>query len=354
MSRINAWAAREPAGPLEPFEYDPGPLGPEDVEIAVEYCGLCYSDIAMIDSEWSPSTYPLVPGHEVVGRVARLGDGTKGLVTGQRVGLGWYASHCGHCGTCLGGDHNLCARRQPTIVGRHGGFADRVRAHWTWTVPLPEALDPRTSGPLMCGGLTVFTPLLLHHIQATHHVGVAGIGGLGHLALKFARAWGCEVTALTSSPEKGEQARAFGADRVVLTSDPGAMASIAGSLDLLIVAVRSTPDWGALMNTLAPKGRLHQVGAVSEPLQITLRPHLMAWQRSLCGSSTGSPAALRTLLRFAARHGIAPMVECFQLDEVNQAIEWLRSGRSRYRVVLDVASSTRMTQTTDLPTIVPA
>ncbi len=335
MSDIRAWAARAAGDLLEPYAYDPGPLGPEEVEIAVEHCGICYSDIALIDSEWSPTAYPLVPGHEVVGRVIEVGSNAKGPNIGQRVGVGWYAGSCTHCSPCIRGEQNLCARRQPTIVGRHGGFADRLRVHWMWSIPIPEALDPGVSGPLMCGGLTVFNPLLLHGVKATDRVGGAGIGGLGHLALKFARAWGCEVTALTSSPSKREQAELFGAHQVVLTTDSEAMKSIAGSLDFLIVAVRSPPDWSTLIELLAPKGRLHQVGVVTQPMTINLRPQLMLWQRNISGSSTASPTALVTLLAFAARHQIAPTVERFPMSRVNDAVAHLRCGKARYRIVLD-------------------
>src|SRR6185295_8544712 len=133
------------------------PLDPEDVEIQVEHFGICHSDLAMIDSEWGPSTYPLVPGHEVVGRIVALGAQTKGLALGQRVGVGWHTRSCLHCRACLGGDQHLCTQRQATIVGRHGGFADRVRSNWAWAVPIPDALDPASTGPLMCGGITVFS-----------------------------------------------------------------------------------------------------------------------------------------------------------------------------------------------------
>jgi len=334
-STIRAWAAQRTGGPLEPYEYDPGLLGAEEVEISVEHCGVCYSDLAFIGSEWSPTTYPIVPGHEVVGRITALGDNAKGLSIGQRVGVGWYAGSCTHCHPCIRGEQNLCAQRQPTIVGRHGGFADRLRAHWMWSIPLPEQLDPAVSGPLMCGGLTVFNPFLLNGVRPTDRVGVIGIGGLGHLALQFARAWGCEVTAFTSSAAKHDEAKALGAHRVVSSTDAGAMKKSAGSIDFLISTVRAPLDWGAVLETLAPKGRLHIVGVTTEPVPIIVRPHLIAWQRSISGSSTGSPGVLATMLGFVARHRIAPHVEHFPMSRVNDAIAHLRSGNARYRVVLD-------------------
>lgn len=334
MPPIHAWAAHGAGQALERFEYDPGPLGAEDVEIAVEHCGICHSDLALIDSEWGPSTYPLVPGHEAIGRIVALGDQAKGLALGQRVGIGWHVRSCMHCRPCIGGDQHLCPSRQPTIVGRHGGFADRLRSHWAWAIPIPDALDPASAGPLMCGGITVFSPLVIHQVPPLARVGVVGIGGLGHLALKFARAWGCQVTAFTSTASKRDEALALGAHRTVSSVDRAEMKSIAGRLDFLLVTVGASLEWDALMGTLAPKGRLHLVGVVTEGLKLRTGS-LMSGQRSVSASPTGSPATLADMLGFAARHGITAQVERFPMDRVNDAVAHLRSGNARYRVVLD-------------------
>jgi len=307
MSLFHAWAAQTAGGPLQPFDYDPGPLDAEDVEIQVEHCGICHSDLAMIDSEWGASTYPVVPGHEVVGRVVAAGPRVLGLQVGQRVGVGWHTRSCMHCRACISGEQHLCSKRQPTIVGRHGGFADRLRSHWAWALPIPEALDPASVGPLMCGGITVFSPLVIHEVTPLQRIGVVGIGGLGHLAVKFARAWGCEVTAFTSSPSKRDEALALGAHRTASSIDRDDMKRIAGSIDFLIVTVGATLDWDGLMSTLAPKGRLHLVGVVTDGMKLRTGS-LMSWQRSVSASPTA---------------------------KVNEAVEHLRSGKARYRVVLD-------------------
>jgi uncharacterized zinc-type alcohol dehydrogenase-like protein len=334
MPHIRAWAAQSAGGPLQRFDYDPGPLAPDEVEIAVEHCGICHSDLALIDSEWGPSSYPVVPGHEVVGRVTALGSEAKGLKPGQRVGLGWHARSCLHCRLCLGGEQHLCRQRVPSIVGRHGGFADRVRAQWAWCLPLPETLDAASAGPLMCGGITVFSPLVIHDVLPTDRVGVVGIGGLGHLALRFARAWGCEVTAFTSSAAKREEALALGAHRTVSSVDGAELKAAAGSLDFLMVTAGATLDWDALIATLAPKGRLHLVGVVTDRMQLRSGA-LLSGQRSVSGSPTGSPATLAQMLDFAARHHITAQVERFAMGDVNEAIARLRAGRLRYRAVLD-------------------
>lgn len=333
MSQIRSWAALAAGKPLERHDYDPGPLGPDEVEIAVDYCGICHSDLSMIDNEWGWSSYPLIPGHEVVGRVAAVGEHVPALREGQVVGLGWTAQSCMHCACCLGGDHNLCPEARPTIVGHHGGFADRVRAHWAWVLPLPPGLRPEVAGPLLCGGVTVFNPLLEYAILPTSRVGVVGIGGLGHMALRMARAWGCEVTAFTSDPSKADEARALGAHHVASSRDAAGMAELAGRFDLVIVTANAALDWTALVGTLAPKGRLHVVGAVPEPIAVEAFS-LIPGQKSISGSPSGSPLAIARMLEFCARHGIEPMVETFPMSQVNEAMERLRAGRMRYRGVL--------------------
>jgi D-arabinose 1-dehydrogenase-like Zn-dependent alcohol dehydrogenase len=196
---IKAYAATAPRVSLEPFSYEPGELGPEEVEIKVTHCGICHSDLSMLDNEWGLSTYPFVPGHEAVGTIVALGESAKGLKIGQRVGVGWSAYSCLRCHECLTGDHHLCPESQGTIVGRYGGFADRLRVQWLWARPLPDSLDIAKAGPLLCGGVTVFSPLLQHNLSPTARVGVIGIGGLGHMALQFTNKWGYEVHAFTSS-----------------------------------------------------------------------------------------------------------------------------------------------------------
>jgi uncharacterized zinc-type alcohol dehydrogenase-like protein len=332
--RIKAFAATDKGAALTPYEYDAGPLQDEQIEIAVDYCGICHSDLSMLDNEWGQSKYPLVPGHEVAGRVVAMGDHVKGLKMGQRVGLGWFSQSCLHCPQCLSGDHNLCVTGEQTIVGRHGGFANRVRCHWLWAVPLPDALDPTAAGPLFCGGITVFNPIVQFDVQPTDRVGVIGIGGLGHLALQFLAHWGCEVVAFTSSDSKKEEAMKLGAHRVVNSRDPAQLQKIAGSLNFVLSTVNASMAWDAILGTLAPKGRLHFVGAVLEPVPVPVFTLLMG-QRSISGSPLGSPATTAKMLEFCARHDVKPVIEKFPMSKVNDAIEHLRAGKARYRIVLE-------------------
>ncbi len=330
---IKGYAAKEPGGRLEPLQFDPGPLADAQVEIKVEYCGLCHSDLSMVDNELGISRYPLVPGHEIIGTVTAMGPCAQGFTEGQRVGVGWFADSCQTCEWCQSGNNHLCASVAPTILGRTGGFAERVRANAAWVIPLPDQVPPETAGPLMCGGVTVFNPLLLAQVKPTARVGIVGIGGLGHMALQFARAWGCEVTAFSSNPEKEAEAKGFGAHHFINSRDSEALKKAANSLDFILSTVNVPLDWQSYIAALRPQGRLHLVGLVTQPIAVPLIP-LLSGQKSLSASPTGSPGAIAAMLDFAARHHIQPAIESFRFSEVNEALERLRQGKARYRIVL--------------------
>lgn len=330
---IKAFAATEAGGELKPFDYDPGPLGKNEVEIEVDFCGICHSDLSMLDNEWGLTRYPFVPGHEVVGVIGKTGAEVHSLKIGDKVGLGWHSGYCMTCPSCLSGDHNLCAEAQGAIVGRHGGFADRVRAQAPSVIALPEKMDRQSAGPLFCGGITVFNPLVQFGIRPTDKVGVIGIGGLGHMALQFLNAWGCEVTAFTSSEAKRREALQIGAHHAVDSRSTREIKALAGQFDLILSTVNVKLDWNAYIFALKPKGRLHFVGASLEPLEIGIFS-LIAAQRSVSGSPVGSPATIARMLEFAVRHQIKPVIETYPFDQVNEAMARLRSGQARYRLVL--------------------
>jgi uncharacterized zinc-type alcohol dehydrogenase-like protein len=333
MTKIQAWVTPAAKQKLVRQEVDLGPLGDEEVEVAVEYCGVCHSDLSVLNNEWGFSQFPAVLGHEVAGHIVATGSAAKGIFVGQRVGVGWTSVSCMHCRQCMSGNHNLCPQSIPTIVGHKGGFATHVRAHWAWALPLPEKLPAAEAGPLLCGGITVFSPLAMH-AKPKDRVGVVGIGGLGHMAVKFAAGFGCEVTAFTSSESKFDEARGFGAHHVVSSRDSSAIQKLGETLDLLLVTVNVPLDWPALINTLAPNGRIHFVGAVTDPIPVSVWP-LIAGQRAISGSPIGSPTAIATMLEFAARHNIAPQTEHFPMSRINDAFEHLQAGKARYRIVLD-------------------
>ncbi len=333
MSTVQAYAADSAGAELKPFTYELGTLGSEEVDIKVHYCGICHSDLSMLNNEWGMTQYPFVPGHEIVGEVTGIGEEVKSVAVGDYVGLGWNSASCMHCSQCMGGDHHLCGSVEGTIVGRHGGFADKVRAHWSWTIPLPKNIDMQKAGPLFCGGITVFNPIILGEVKPTDKVGVIGIGGLGHMALKFLNKWGCEVVAFSSNPDKKKQILDMGASQVVNSRDPEELNSIAGSLNFILNTTNVTLDWDAYLGTLAPKGRLHNVGAVLEPMAIPAFSLIMG-EKSVAGSPLGSPALTATMIDFCVRHDIYPVVEEFPLEKVNEAMEHLEAGKARYRIVL--------------------
>ncbi|NVJ59349.1 MAG: NAD(P)-dependent alcohol dehydrogenase [Gammaproteobacteria bacterium] len=330
---INAYAADKEGGELKPYQYDPGSLGAHEVEIAVEYCGVCHSDLSMLDNEWGMSEFPFVPGHEVAGKVAAVGEHVTHLKEGDRVGLGWHSGYCNTCHPCMSGDHNLCGQAQGTIIGRHGGFADRVRAQATAVIKLPENLPSEVAGPLFCGGVTVYNPMKQFELPPTAKVAVIGIGGLGHMALQFLNAWGCEVTAFTSSEAKEKEARELGAHKTLNSKDDKALEDAAGSFDLILSTVNVKLNWELYIGTLKPKGRFHFLGAVLEPVELNVFSLLMG-QRSVSASPVGAPVTIAEMLDFAVRHDIKPKVEVFDMKDVNKAIQHLKDGKARYRVVL--------------------
>ena len=331
---IQAYAVHEPEGKLQPFEYDPGDLVPGQVEIDVLACGICHSDLSMIENQWGMTAYPLVPGHEVVGTVAALGEGVTNVAVGDTVGLGWYSGSCLTCRQCMSGDHNLCAGNEGTIVGRYGGFADAVRCQAEWAIPLPQGVNAAKAGPLFCGGITVFNPIVQFGVRPTDRVGVIGIGGLGHLALQFLAKWGCEVTAFTSTDAKTDEAREMGAHHVVNSRDDAQLEAVAGSLDFILSTVNVDLDWNSFLGALGPRGRLHTVGAVLAPIPVPAFG-IIPGQKSVSGSPLGSPATTAMMLEFCARHGIEAVTEHFPMSEVNEALDHLQAGKARYRIVLE-------------------
>ena len=201
---VNAYSAFEAGGKLEPFKYELPLLGNDQVDIKVHYCGICHSDLSMLNNDWGMTQYPFIPGHEAVGEVVAVGNEVKSLKPGDLAGVGWNSESCMHCDQCMEGSHHLCNSLEQTIIGRHGGFSDYMISHWLWAIPFPDGIDMKMAGPLLCGGITVFNPILAG-VKPTDKVGVIGIGGLGHMALRFLNKWGCEVIAFSSSPDKKEQ-----------------------------------------------------------------------------------------------------------------------------------------------------
>jgi uncharacterized zinc-type alcohol dehydrogenase-like protein len=333
MAQIQGLAVHAAGAELLPYRYDPGKLGPREVEIAITHCGICHSDLHLISNDWGISHYPFIPGHEIVGSVAAVGDEVRSLEVGQRVGLGWQSNSCGECEWCSQGMENLCPKAEGTCVHRHGGYAERVRANARFVIPIPEALESECAAPLLCGGITVYNPLRTHGVNPSSRVGIVGIGGLGHIAIQFARVFGAEVTAFSTSAGKEEEVRALGAHRFVNSRESKALKEVAGSLDFILSTVNADQDWGTFVQALRPTGTLCFVGVPPSPVAVHAFP-LISGLRSITGNPTGSPYRIREMLDVAARHGVKAQTERFPMARANEAIEKVKKNKVRYRAVL--------------------
>jgi uncharacterized zinc-type alcohol dehydrogenase-like protein len=330
---IRGLAVHAAGAELLPYKYQPAALGPREVEVRITHCGVCHSDIHLIDNDWGISKYPFIPGHEIVGTVTVVGSEVVDRKPGERVGIGWQANSCGICEWCRQGDEHLCAQAQPTCVGRNGGYADAIRVDSRFAIPVPESLDSENVAPLLCGGITVYSPLRNWLARPSSRVGVIGIGGLGHLALQFAHAFGCEVTAFSTSKDKEAEAGQLGAHHFVNTRDNGALKKLASSFDLILSTVSADQDFQSFIGALRPKGALVLLGASPSPLQI--QPFsLLAAQKAIAGSPTGSPRDLHEMLDVAARHNIKAITERFPMKDANKAIQSVKKNKVRYRAVL--------------------
>lgn len=328
-----AYAASAAGDALKPIEFELQPLDEHSVEIEVVHCGICHSDLSMWNNEWGMTTYPFVGGHEVVGKVRAVGSRVAHHKVGDWVGVGWHSGYCHSCPQCQEGDQNLCSKAEGTIIGRFGGFAEVIQADAASVIAIPEGMRLEAVGPLFCGGITVFNPMIQFHLSPLSKVGVIGIGGLGHLALQFLRAWGCEVTAFTSSPEKADEARKLGAHKIINSRDSDEISEAAGYFDYIISTVNVKLDWNLYLSALGPKGRLHFVGATLDPLDLNVF-NLITAQRVVSGSPVGSPGSIARMLDFANRHKIETVIETFPFEKINEALKHLESGQARYRVVL--------------------
>lgn len=335
MAVIKAQAALAKGAALEEFSYQPEELGPNDIEIEISHCGLCHSDIHLIDDSWSRSKYPQVPGHEIVGTVGAMGSGVKHLELGQRVGVGWQRSACLECDLCLGGEENLCPRQQATCMGHHGGLADRIRIDGRFAFALPPDLDSAAAAPLLCGGVTVYAPMRRYGIGATSSVAVIGIGGLGHMAIRMLRALGAEVTAFSTSPDKKPEALAMGAHDFASSTDAREIRKHFGRFDLILSTVAARLDWTTYLQTLKANGTLCLLGIPPGMIMQFPPSLLITGQRSITGSDIGGRAVIREMLRFATRHGVVPQVQRMPMAEANAAVTRLRQNQVRYRLVLE-------------------
>jgi uncharacterized zinc-type alcohol dehydrogenase-like protein len=329
---ILAWAQHTPRTPLEATERPfPEPPDGYDVDIAVAHCSVCHSDVHLLDGDWGEVPRPLIPGHEVVGRV--MARGPLAVVQPETwVGVGWQAGACTRCRACRTGRSQLCTDgKVRTCVGRPGGFATHLRVDSRWAFPLPESLDKRSAAPLLCAGLTVFSPLERFQVGADTRVGVVGLGGLGHMAVRFASALGAQVLAFDPDLSKKSLAHTLGAHDLLDTNGPLPSRVV----DLLLVTTHANLPWNDWLKVLDLEGTLCLLGVPSAPVTLSVDP-LLDEQKRVTGSVVGSPDTMRKMLTVAAEKGITPITERMPMHHVNDAIARVREGKARLRVVLDV------------------
>jgi alcohol/geraniol dehydrogenase (NADP+) len=333
MNVIQGYAAHAAGAELLPFKYSAGEIRPQDVELKISHCGVCHSDIHLIDNDWGVSQFPFIPGHEIIGTVSQVGSAVSGLNLGDRMGVGWQSDSCGFCEWCRQGKENLCAASEGVCVRRNGGYAAAVRVNARFAVPVPASLVSENAAPLLCGGITVYNPIRTHGVNPTSRVGIIGIGGLGHLALQFTRAFGAEVTAFSSSPAKAEEAMTLGAHHFVNTRESKGLKSLTGYFDFILSTINAEQDLGSYVAALRPTGTFVYVGVPPTPASLAVFP-LVLGQKSIAGSPIGSPSQLREMLDVAARHGIKAQTERFPMEKVNDALARVRKNQVRYRAVL--------------------
>jgi uncharacterized zinc-type alcohol dehydrogenase-like protein len=332
--KFQAYASLKPGEKLQPWEYEPAPLGSNDVEIAVTHNGLCHTDIHMRDNDWNVSKFPLVAGHEVVGNVTQIGAEVTSIKIGDRLGFGWISNSCRVCDACLRGEENICRQGyKGLIVGNHGGFANKLRACADFAYKIPDNLDSASAAPLLCAGITVYNPLRTYIKYPGAKVGVLGIGGLGHLAIKFAEAMGAEVTAFSTSSDKEAEAKEFGAHYFCNWKNTEQIKAASGTLDLLLCTVSSEIDWNQAFGLLANNGVLCLVGLPVSTLNIPLLP-LVFGQKAIAGSVVGGRRFMKEMLEFAAIHQIKPMIETIPISQINAAMDRVVANKARYRIVL--------------------
>jgi uncharacterized zinc-type alcohol dehydrogenase-like protein len=340
-----AWGTDAPDQPLRPMEIERRALRPNDVAIRITYSGICHSDLHQARNDWHNSQYPVVPGHEIVGVATAVGTDVTDVRPGDTVAVGVICDSCMHCPECLAGFEQFCVEGKVLTyngIDRHdgsvtrGGYSDRIVTRDHFVHKLPDSLDPARAAPLLCAGITTYSPLRQYGIGPGKKVAVAGLGGLGHLGVKFANAMGAHVTMITTTPSKGQDARELGAHDVLISTDDQQMAAAANRFDFILNTIPVAHELDPYLKLLARDGAMVLVGAI-EPLPSVDGGLLMDNNRSVGGSSNGGMPEVREMLEFCAEHQIYPEVETVAMSEVNDAYERLLRNDVRYRFVIDMS-----------------
>lgn len=340
------YAAHEAAAPLAPFDFERRALRPDDVAMEVLYCGICHTDLHQARNDWGRGTYPMVPGHEIIGRVTQVGRDVKLFAIGDHVGVGCMVDSCQHCDQCRKGEEQLCRHgNTPTYNGRdrltceptYGGYSKHLVVREAFGLRVPDGLDLSRAAPLLCAGITTYSPLKTWNVSPGSRVGVIGLGGLGHMAVKLAAGFGADVTVFSRTADKRADALALGADRLLVSTDAAAMANAANSFDLIIDTVPVKHDVNPYMPLLDVDGTLVLVGQIGPLAEPSTVPLIMG-RRRIAGSPIGGIAETQEMLDFCAKKNILPDCEVIRMDQINEAFERMDRSDVRYRFVIDMAS----------------
>lgn len=344
--RVHGFAAHSPTRPLEPFQFERRSPRADDVVIDILYCGVCHSDLHNVRNDWGRARYPMVPGHEIVGRVLEVGTDVTGFRRGDRVGVGCLVASCHHCEPCRHGQEQYCEQgstytynHNDPIDGTrtYGGYSEKIVVSQDFVLKIPDTLELAGAAPLLCAGITTWSPLRHWNVGPGSRVAIVGLGGLGHMGLKLAHALGAEVTLFSRSPAKAEDARRLGAHHLVLSTDPAQMAAVAGRFDLIIDTVPYPHDVNPYVPALSTDGTLVMVGYLG-PLDDFNTGPLVFGRRALAGSLIGGLAETQEMLDFCGEHGIHSDIELIRMQDINDCFERMLKSDVKYRFVIDMAS----------------
>ncbi len=347
MIPTQSYAAFDPTAPLGPWTFERRTPGPRDVQIEILFCGVCHSDLHTVRNEWGKIVFPQVPGHEIVGRVVATGADVKGFTAGQMVGVGCLVDSCQDCPSCAQGLEQFCEKGSTGTYGgiekqsgkpTQGGYSTAIVVDERFVLHIPEGMDPAAAAPLLCAGITTYSPLREWKAGPGKRVGVVGLGGLGHMGVKLAHAMGAHVTLLTTSPGKADDARRLGADAVIVSKDAAAMKSVRNSLDLILDTVSAPHDLDAELALLRRDGTLVLLGGSPVPHPATSVWPFITGRRRLAGSLIGGLPETQEMLNFCAAHGFASDIELIKASDINVAYERMLKSDVKYRFVIDIAT----------------
>ncbi len=345
MTTVNAYAAQNESSPLTPFNFERREVGPHDIQIDILYCGVCHSDIHQARNEWGGSIFPMVPGHEIVGRIISVGDQVKNFKVGELAGAGCFVDSCRTCPSCLANEEQYCdVAMVPTYNGRdkegnptYGGYSTQIVVDEKYTLHVADSLPIEGVAPLLCAGITTWSPLRHWNIGKGHKVAIVGLGGLGHMGVKFAASFGAEVTVISTSKSKHNDALALGAHHFAVSKDEATMKSLAGTFDFILSTISAEHDYNQYLNLLTLNGTMVVVGVPNSPSAVHAFSLIMK-RRSLAGSLIGGIKETQEMLDYCAEHNIVSDVEVIKADYINEAYERMIKSDVKYRFVIDIAS----------------